>query len=626
MPVASRRRWIALLGLLPGFWPAAGSAIEPQRGEQDGVGIEFSAAPLTGDSLIAGTDARFTIALRQAADGRMLRGATVGGWLGARQAGAPPAAGSPLCTAKAAAFSRGSPLAPPALDLNGYYLVTMNADSSLSVIDPLEGFGGSRLIAAPALAAPGADWLLTPDRQHLVASEPSVDRVAIIDALSWSVQQEVELRKPSRLIASPDGRQAWIAYHASATDSGVALLDLASRTVASRVPTGAAPHDLAFADGGHRLLVTNAGSGTVSVVDTAAQRVLGTIAVAGEPLSIVYSPRAQLAYVATNAGTIAAIDPLAMTAAASIDIGAGPAVVRVAPDDRFVLAAARDSGRLVVIDTASNGIIQTVEIGGEPDQIVFSSELAYVRRRRSDSLAALPLAQIGQAGQRIAPAFVTAGQFALGAKGGDVLADAITGAPGHAAVIVANPADNALYYYQEGMIAPQTSFDKVGVQPSAVLAADRSLREVAPGRYETIGRLPHAGTYDAVFYVDSPRLVQCFTVEVEHRPSEPAAPRVAFAELPQTAHAGQSIRVSFRLTDSESGVPIADARDVTLLTFRSPGNQQAQTPAQAAGDGLYTASFMPNRAGNYYVFVESRSLDLGPTTAGLLAVSAATAP
>jgi YVTN family beta-propeller protein len=626
MPKARRLSCVALVGLLTGLCPTSGGALEPQRAEQDGIGIEFSAAPLAGDSLVAGTDARFTIALHQGTDGPVLRGATIGGWLGARQAGAPSSADMPLCTAKAAAFSRGSPLAPPALDLNGYYLVTMNADSSLSIIDPLQGFGGSRLIAAPELKGPGADWVLTPDRQRLVVSEPSVDRVAIIDALSWSVLHEVELRKPARLILSPDGSQTWVAYRASATDSGVALLDLASGAVTSRLPTGEAPHDLAFADGGRLLLATNAGSGTVSVVDVTARRVVGTIPVAGQPSSIVYSPRAQLAYIADNVGAIVAIDPLATTVAASIDIGAGPAVVRVAPDDRFVLAAARDSGKLVVIDTASNAIVQRVEIGGEPDQIVFSDELAYVRRRRSNLLAALPLAQIGQVRQKLAPADVTAGQFALGAQGGDVLADGITRAPGHAAVVVANAADNTLYYYQEGMIAPQTSFDRVGVRPTAPLAADRSLREVAPGRFETIGRLPKAGIYDAVFYVDSPRLVQCFTVEVERRPNERAAPRVAFTELPQAARTGQSVRISFRLTDSESGAPIAGSGDVTLLTFRSPGNQQAQTLARATGDGLYTASFMPNRAGNYYVFVESRSLDLQPTTAGLLTVSAATAP
>jgi hypothetical protein len=219
---------------------------------------------------------------------------------------------------------------------------------------------------------------------------------------------------------------------------------------------------------------------------------------------------------------------------------------------------------------------------------------------------------------------VTAGQFALGAGSGSVLADAITQAPGHAAVVVANPADGTLYYYQEGMIAPQVSFDSVGVKPAAVLAADRSLREVAAGRYQTVGRLPHGGSYDAVFYVDSPRLVQCFTVEVERRPGEHAAPRVAFTVLPSAARAGQTVAVSFRLFDPDSGAPVRDAGDVTMLTFRQPGDRQAQTHAAPTGNGFYAASFRPSGAGSYYVFVESHSLALRPTTGGLVTVSSAT--
>jgi YVTN family beta-propeller protein len=362
------------------------------------------------------------------------------------------------------------------------------------------------------------------------------------------------------------------------------------------------------------------------VIDTATRQVIGSIAVAGHPVSIAYAARARLSYVASDDGTITAIDAASMTATASIHTDPGPAILRFAPGDRFALVANRDTGRVSVIDSATNEIIQRIEVGGEPDQIVFSDELAYIRRRRSDALAVLPLAQIGKAGQPVAPASVSAGQFAPGGADTPVLADAIAQAPGHAAVVVANPADGTLYYYHEGMIAPQVSFDNVGAHPAAVLAADRSLQEVAAGRYQTVGRLPQAGTYDAVFYVDSPRLVQCFSVQVEQKPGEHATPRVAFTALPPASRAGQPVAVSFHLIDPDSGAPVADAGDVMLLTFRQPGDQQAQTKAEPTADGGYTASFEPRGAGSYYVFVESRSLGLRPTTGGLVTVSTAATP
>jgi len=629
MPLPDGRGCGALLGLLlgvcaVGVYPAAVAA-ETQQAAQDGVAMAFSVMPLEG-ALTADGDATFSVTLRQGVDGPPLRGATVGGWLGARDEAAPAAAGTRLCTAKAAAFSRGNPLTPPALDLNGYYLVSMNGDSSLSVVDPLGGFGGSRLVAAPVLTGPGTDWALTPGGQRLVVSEASTGRVAIIDGASWRLLSEVPIPGPTRLVLAPDSGQPWIAYKATAGDDGVALLDLASAAITIRLPTGAGPHDMTFAEGGRFLLVTNRGDATVSVIDVAARRVMGSVAVTGRPVSVAYGSRARLSYVASEDGTITAIDATSLSAAATIHADPGLAVLRFAADGRYALVTNGDTGRVIVIDTATNEMIQSVLVGGEPDQIVFSDELAYIRRRRADALAALPLSQIGKPGQPIAPANVTAGQFALGAEGTSVLADAIAQAPRHAAVVVANPADSALYYYQEGMIAPQVSFDNVGANPAAVVAADRSLREVAPGQYQTVARLPHAGTYDAVFYVDSPRLVQCFTVRIDRKPGEHATPRVAFNALPNAARVGQSVAVSFHLIDPDSATPVLNARDVTLLTFRQPGDQQARTHAVPTADGGYAASFQPLGAGSYYVFVESESLALRPTTGGLVIVSTVTVP
>lgn len=619
----------ALLGLLLGVCSAGvcpvAVATEAQWAEQDGVAMELSVAPLDG-GLTAGGDATFTLTLRQGVDGPPLRGATVGGWLGAREEAAPAAAGTPRCAAKAAAFSRGSLLTPPALDLNGYYLVSLNGDSSLSVVDPLGGFGGSRLVAAPILTGPGTDWALTPDGRRLVVSEAGADRVAIVDGATWRLLREAPLPGPTRVALAPDSGQPWVAYKATAGDDGVALLDLTTGVFSARLPTGAGPHDMAFAEGGRFLLVTNQGDATVSVIDVAARRAIGTVALTGRPASIAYGSRARLAYVASDDGTIAAVDATSMTAVANIHADPGLAVLRFAADGRYALVTSRDTGRVLVIDSATNEVIQSVLVGGEPDQIVFSAEFAYIRRRRGDAVAALPLLQIGKAGQAIAPADVTAGQFALGAGGSSVIADAIAQVPGHSAVVIANPADGALYYYHEGMIAPQITFDNVGANPTAVAAADRSLREVTAGRYQTVARLPRAGAYDAVFYVDSPRLVRCFTVQVERNPGERAAPRVAFNALPNAARVGQPVAVSFHLIDPYSGAPVPNAQDVTLLTFREPGDQQARTHAAPTADGGYAASFKPLGAGSYYVFVESKSLALQPTTGGLVTVSTITTP
>src|SRR3954454_20938179 len=57
----------------------------------------------------------------------------------------------------------------------------------------------------------------------------------------------------------------------------------------------------------------------------------------------------------------------------------------------------------------------------------------------------------------------------------------IVQAPGENAVLVANPEDQIIYYYKEGMAAPLGHFQNYGKQPLAALVVNRSLRETRPG-------------------------------------------------------------------------------------------------------------------------------------------------
>ena len=44
-------------------------------------------------------------------------------------------------------------------------------------------------------------------------------------------------------------------------------------------------------------------------------------------------------------------------------------------------------------------------------------------------------------------------------------------------MLVANAADQAVYYYREGMAAPMGTFKTYSCEPLAVMVVDRSLRE-----------------------------------------------------------------------------------------------------------------------------------------------------
>jgi hypothetical protein len=68
--------------------------------------------------------------------------------------------------------------------------------------------------------------------------------------------------------------------------------------------------------------------------------------------------------------------------------------------------------------------------------------------------------------------------------------------------------------------------------------------------------------------------------------------------------------VRVRLTDAETGAPLAGLPDVRFLTFRSPGMEQKRQAATELGDGRYEIRYTPSEAGLYYVFLEVPSKGL----------------
>ena len=62
-----------------------------------------------------------------------------------------------MCREKVQAFLQPSFSSRPTLDLNAYFILALNNELNISVIDPLSGFGGSKLYTLIPLKSPGED-------------------------------------------------------------------------------------------------------------------------------------------------------------------------------------------------------------------------------------------------------------------------------------------------------------------------------------------------------------------------------------------------------------------------------------------------------------------------------------
>lgn len=609
---------------------AAGAGPVPQKSVENGIALELSVQPVSGSGpLREAQDVRLTLKITDQLTGAPMAGLYPGGWMD--RAAVRRKLGEKVstdCKKKVESLLGGSMLSRPEVDLNVYYVLALNEDASISVVDPLFGYGNSRLLSMVFLASPGEDWVLSADGRRLFVSMPEAGRVAVVDTSTWKVTGEVETgAHPRRLGLQPDGQYLW-----AATDTGAVAIgarDSQPKKVAF-IPTGAGGHDLAFSDDSRFAFVTNEAEGTVAVIDVAKLALARKLPVGERPVSIAWSSQAQAAYVSSAGdGSITAVDGTSPKPRARIAISGQPpglGQIRFAPGGRLAFVVHPGANAVHIVDAASNRLVQTADMEKDPDQVTFSDELAYVRHRGSEAILMIPLKTVGEPGRPVSVIDFPGGQHPAGRTAHPTPAAGIVQAPGAAAVLVSNPEDKVIYYYKEGMAAPMGHFKNYGKQPRAALVVDRSLRETSPGVYETNAKLGRTGDYDVAFFVDSPKLVRCFPVKVAEDPALASArrPKLGVEALgaPSDVTVGEDVALRFKLTDPVSGAARTGLQDVRVLTFLSPGTWQRRQSASEIAPGTYEIHFKPAEPGVYFVFLEVASAGLPYQKSPFLVLSA----
>jgi len=490
----------------------------------------------------------------------------------------------------------------------------LNKSPDISVIDPLSGFGGSKLLTLIMLKSPGEDWLLTRDGEKLFVSLPAIDQVAVINSRSWVVETYINAgTKPTRITIQPDQQYVWVANDGNDKDGGVAVIETATSKVAAKIPTGAGQHDIVISNDNRFAFVSNSDSGTVSIIDIRKLEKLSDVKVGLAPSALALSELSKAVYVASEGdGTITVIEEQRHQVLAQMKTKPGARSIRFAPGGRygFVLNAKQSS--VHIFDSASNRMLHEVKVVNSPDQVTFSSVFAFVRSLDTENVYML---RLGELDKEVDVTEFPGGQAPPGQGSTPIRADSIVLAPEGNSVIVANPVDKVLYYYTEGMAAPMGNFQNYRREPLAVMVVDRSLREIKPGVYSTTIKLPASGRYDVAFLNDSPRVSHCFSLMADNNPLLKERKSVALSIEHQVKEKelsiGQDFTFRFKLVETATGNPKPDLKDVRVLTFLSPGVWQRRDMATSVGDGVYELKIKVPEAGVYMLFVESSSMGVG---------------
>jgi YVTN family beta-propeller protein len=592
--------------------PTGGAAPLRERFVDQGLAIEATVTPVDASQkeLREGDEAVFRFRITDAATGAPVSGIYPAGWMSRLAEGVEPAVVS--CQDRVEELVGGSLFSRPEFDLNSYHVLALNDDATISVVDPFFGFGGSKLLAMLFLDSPGEDWALARDKKRLFVTLPAVGRVAVADTSAWKVTDRLETgANPRRVALQPDQGYLWVVW-----DGGVDVFDPRALTRSARIATGRGAQEIAFSDDNRFAFVTNRADGTVSVIDVRALAKLRDVRTGTEPVSVSWTALGRAAWVSHADGTLASLDGDSTGPVSRLRADAGLGRIAFAPGGRFGFVVNPRTDRVHILDVSRGRVVQTGQMEKEPDLVAFSDELAYVRHRGSETVLMIPLGAVGEEGAPVPVIDFPGGQKPFGQDAGPATASGIVQAPGARAVLVANPADRAVYFYKEGMAAPMGSFANYSRQPRAVMVIDRSLKESAPGVYESVTKLGRPGWYDLSFFLDSPRVVRCLRMAIDPDPAREKErlaaqpPRVEYLAAGRTVTAGRSFPLRLKILDPVSGEPIAGLGDVTVLSYQPPGTRQKRQPAREVGEGIYEIALVAEEPGSYYVYVQSLSQGL----------------
>jgi YVTN family beta-propeller protein len=122
------------------------------------------------------------------------------------------------------------------------------------------------------------------------------------------------------------------------------------------ITVGTGPLQVAVSPDGTRVVVSNSGDGTVSLINTSTNKVIATIGVGSEPAGVVFDPTGTRFYVVNATGAVTAVSLPANTVGTPITVGAYPLLAAIGP------AGTQAAGKLYVTNFGTSGTGNTVSV------------------------------------------------------------------------------------------------------------------------------------------------------------------------------------------------------------------------------------------------------------------------
>ena len=262
----------------------------------------------------------------------------------------------------------------------GLLLVCNKGDHTLGLIDPAAG----RMIATvpedgvtghEVAASPDGQWAYVPIYSNTGVGRPGTDGqlIRVINLAQRAVTGTIDLGKGLRPHCAVIGPQNHLLYVTTELANAITIIDPRTLQVTGTVPTGEAEsHMLALTRDGRRGYTANVKSGTVSVLDLEAQKLLTVIPVSPSVQRIALSTDDRWVFTSDQTQPrLAVIDTQTNGVSRWISlpgVGYGSAPT---PDGRWLIVVLTRTNRVAIVDLTTMAVTQTLDLPKGPQEVLF---------------------------------------------------------------------------------------------------------------------------------------------------------------------------------------------------------------------------------------------------------------
>jgi YVTN family beta-propeller protein len=245
------------------------------------------------------------------------------------------------------------------------------------------------------------DIVLSPDRSKAYVAEMGAEpefgnKVAEVDAQSGKVLRRIDLganHQPHLLALSHDGKRLWAACAPQQAIVEVSTVGAGDLKVWKTLQAGS--YMFVLTPDENKIYVANFDAGTVTVIDRRDSSVRN-LTIGGKPIGIDASPKGREVWVSNlEKNNIVILDTATDQVAQTISSeGQGPARLKFSPDGKQVIVTESHSNQVVVFDAVTRELLKKIPTGRFPKGLLISRDgrFAFVSEMEDGNVAQIELA------------------------------------------------------------------------------------------------------------------------------------------------------------------------------------------------------------------------------------------